>query len=168
MTDSALDTTNVLLGIMAAVSVLEAIAMIVVLAVVIRLYRQTIAVVRDVQRQIAPLAARVDDLAAVAGSALADVKSVTSRTAAGAEGVDAAVRTAMNLAGTAAGTAGSSIGRKAVGVIGIIKGVRAAYQSFTRRPSQPSGSEAQEGRDDGPTASDAKPDSPFTATGAGS
>ena len=58
-----LDTTNVLLGIMAAVSVLEALLLVGVTVMSYRLYVQAMQTVRDIEaRQIAPLVARANGL----------------------------------------------------------------------------------------------------------
>lgn len=67
-----LTTTNVLLGIMAAVSVLEAVAAAAVLVGALLVYRRVLQVVdRIEERQVAPAVARVNAI-------LDDVKGVTS------------------------------------------------------------------------------------------
>ena len=75
-----LDTTNLLLGIMAAVSVLEVLVFIGVGVMAYRLYGQAMRTVRDIEaRQITPLVARVDALMTRVDAILADVKDVTAR-----------------------------------------------------------------------------------------
>ena len=60
MIEGNLNTTNLLLGIMAAVSVLEALLLIAVGVMAFKLYRQTLETVREIeQRQVAPLAAKL-------------------------------------------------------------------------------------------------------------
>lgn len=67
-----LTTTNVLLGIMAAVSLLEAIAVLGAIVAIALIYRQVTRLVSGIEeRQIAPAAARVNAI-------LDDVKGVTS------------------------------------------------------------------------------------------
>ena len=87
-----LDTTNLLLGIMAAVSVLEALVLIGVGVMAYRLYGQAMRTVRDIEaRQITPLVARVDALMTRVDAILADVKDVTARVSDRTERVDAAI-----------------------------------------------------------------------------
>src|SRR5262249_11718942 len=63
MSAESLGTTNVLLGIMAAVSVLDTILLVVLGVMGYRLYTQAMRAVRDLeQRQVAPLVARVNVL----------------------------------------------------------------------------------------------------------
>ena len=97
MLEGNLHTTNLLLGIMAAASLLQALVVIGVGVLACRFYRQTLQAIRNIeQRRIAPLAA---DLAARMGSVdgiLADVKTVTARVARRTERVDAAVQDTMH------------------------------------------------------------------------
>src|SRR5438093_10856255 len=75
-----LDTTNLLLGIMAVVSVLEALVLIGVGVMAYRLYAQTMQTVREIEaRQLAPLAARLNALMTRVDAILGDVKEVTTR-----------------------------------------------------------------------------------------
>ena len=80
--DTDLTTTNVLLGIMAAVSLLEAVAVLGVFAAGAMLFRRLMHVIRDIeQRQVAPAVSRVNAI-------LDDVKGVTSTVKEEAERVD--------------------------------------------------------------------------------
>src|SRR4051812_12106991 len=89
-----LNTTNVLLGIMAAVSVLQALVLIGVGIMAYRLYSQAMRAVREVeQRQIAPLVARVNALMVRLDTILLDVKDITARVTNRTERVDNAIRT---------------------------------------------------------------------------
>ncbi len=66
-----LGTTNILIGIMAAVSVLQALVLIGVAVGALIAYRRVMALLTDLEaRQIAPLRVKVDGI-------LADVKSIT-------------------------------------------------------------------------------------------
>jgi uncharacterized protein YoxC len=90
MVDGNLNTTNALLAVMAAVSVLQALVLLGAAVLGYRLYRQTMQTVRDIeQRQIAPLAERVQVLMARVDTILADVKDVTGRVTRGTERVNA-------------------------------------------------------------------------------
>ena len=124
MIEGSLATTNVLLGILAAVSVFEAIALVVTLAVGVRMYRRTRALALDLQRQVRELVARVNGLAVAVEDVVADVKVVTARTAAGAERAHAAL-------GMVADTASLAWGRRSARVAAVAQGVRAAYRIFT-------------------------------------
>ena len=90
MPDGNLNTTNALLAVMAAVSVLQAVVLVAAGIVGVRLYRQVTRTVREIeQRQIAPLAARVETLLARVDDILADVKGVTGRVTRSTERIDA-------------------------------------------------------------------------------
>ena len=80
-----LGTTNLLLGIMAAVSVLEALLLIGIGIGGFMMYRRVMQLVTDLEaRQIAPLREKVDAI-------LLDVKSVTARVSHQTERVDHAI-----------------------------------------------------------------------------
>lgn len=80
MVAANLDTTNLLLGILAAVSVLEAIALVVGGLMAYRLYARTLQTVHELEaRHVAPLAAKAGALMTRIDSVLVDVKDVTER-----------------------------------------------------------------------------------------
>ena len=84
-----LTTTNVLLGVMAAVSLLEAAAVIALLGGGLLLYRRVTRLLAGIEeRQIAPVTARVNAI-------LDDVKSVSGVARGAANGADAGVRYAL-------------------------------------------------------------------------
>ena len=81
-----LSTTNALLGVMAAVSLLEALALIALIAGGLLLYRRVAGMVAGIEeRQVAPVAARVNAI-------LDDVKGVTKVAKDAAESADGGVR----------------------------------------------------------------------------
>ena len=87
-----LDTTNLLLGIMAAVSVVEALVLIGIGVLGYRLYTQTMKTVQEIEaRQVAPLVARVNALMTRVDTILTDVKDVTARVSHRTERVSARV-----------------------------------------------------------------------------
>lgn len=84
-----LTTTNVLLGIMAAVSLLEAAAVIALLGGGFLIYRRLTRLIADIEgRQIAPAMSRVNAI-------LDDVKGISGVAREAAEGADAGVRQAL-------------------------------------------------------------------------
>ena len=115
-----LDTTNLLLGIMAAVSVLEALVLIGVGFMGYRLYTQAMQTIREVEaRQVAPLVARVNVLMERVDGILGDVKEVTTRVSDRTERVDAAIRSTTS-------TVSSRVNR----VLTLVHTARAAVDGF--------------------------------------
>ena len=126
-----LDTTNLLLGIMAAVSVLQAVLLIGVGVLAYRLYTQAMRTVREVQeRQIAPLVAKVNAMMIRVDSILVDVKEVTSRVTNRTELVDAAIRHTMDRVDETAGRVRSSVSARVNRVLTLVHTARAAVDSF--------------------------------------
>jgi hypothetical protein len=126
-----LDTTNLLLGIMAAVSVLEALVFIGVGVMAYRLYGQAMRTVRDIEaRQITPLVARVDALMTRVDAILADVKDVTARVTDRTERVDAAIRHTMGRVDETAGRVRSSVSSRVNRVLTLLHAARAAVDGF--------------------------------------
>jgi methyl-accepting chemotaxis protein len=126
-----LDTTNLLLGIMAAVSVLEALLFIGVGVMAYRLYGQAMRTVRDIEaRQITPLVARVDALMTRVDAILADVKDVTARVSDRTERVDAAIRQTMGRVDETAGRVRSSVSSRVNRVLTLVHTARAAVDGF--------------------------------------
>jgi hypothetical protein len=118
-----LDTTNLLLGIMAAVSVLEALLLVGVGYMAFRLYRQAMTTVQEIEaRQIAPLVARVNALMTRADAILGDVKDVTTRVSNRTERVDTAIRNTTS-------TVSSGVNR----VLTLVHTARAAVDGFLHR-----------------------------------
>ena len=123
-----LDTTNLLLGIMAGVSVLEAVVLIGVGVMAYRLYMHAMRTMREVEtRQIAPLVARVNTLMTRVDGILVDVKDVTSRVSDRTERVDTAIRNTT-----------SSVSSRVHRVLTLVHSARAAVDGFlhNRRAEQ--------------------------------
>jgi methyl-accepting chemotaxis protein len=126
-----LDTTNLLLGIMAAVSVLEALLLIGAGVMAYRLYAQALQTVREIEaRQIVPLVARVDALMTRVDAILLDVKDVTARVSNRTERVDAAIRTTMDRVDETAGRVRSSVSSRVNRVLTLVHTARAAVDGF--------------------------------------
>jgi len=119
-----LDTTNLLLGIMAAVSVLEALVLIGLAIGGFIIYRRAMQLANDLEtRQIAPLRAKVDAI-------LADVKAVTARVNHDAERVDDAIHGTIDRVDQTAERVRSSVRDKVSQAVGVVRGVRAVIMSI--------------------------------------
>jgi len=137
MIDGNLNTTNILLGIMAAVSVLQALVLIGACVLALRLYRQTLKTITDIEeRQIAPLTASVAGLVGTVDEILADVKDVTTRVARQTERVDEAVHDTMHAAEDTARRAVDSATPRVLRIAKLAFGVTCALQDLFsgRRP----------------------------------
>jgi methyl-accepting chemotaxis protein len=140
MNPGTLDTTNLLLAIMAAVSVLEAILLIGVGVMAYRLYTQAMRTVREIEeRQIAPLVAKVNALMTRVDVILLDVKEVTSRVTNRTERVDAAIRHTMDRVDETAGRMRSSVSARVNRVLTLVHTARAAVDGFFHNGRRPSG-----------------------------
>ena len=126
-----LDTTNLLLGIMAAVSVLEAIVLIGVGIMAYRLYGQAMRTVREIeQRQIAPLVARVNTLITRVDSILVDLREVTARVSTRTERVDSAIQHTINRVDETAWRVRSSVNSRVQQAISLFYAARAVVDGF--------------------------------------
>jgi hypothetical protein len=119
-----LDTTNLLLGIMAAVSVLEALLLIGMGIGGFMVYRRVMQLVNDLEmRQIAPLREKVDAI-------LVDVKTVTARVSQQTERVDHAISGTIHRVDETAVRVKGSLRDKVNQAVGVVRGVRAVITSF--------------------------------------
>src|SRR4051812_44547129 len=111
-----LGTTNLLLGIMAAVSVLEALVVIGLGVAGFMAYRRVMTLVEGLeQRQVAPAMARVNGI-------LDDVKGVTAKVKEETERVDQAIRTTMDRVDDTADRVRWNVRAKTSRIVGIIRG----------------------------------------------
>ena len=119
-----LDTTNILLGIMAAVSVLEALLLIGMGIGGFMIYRRVTQLVSDLEaRQIAPLREKVDAI-------LGDVKTVTARVSQQTERVDHAISGTIHRVDETADRVKGSVRDKVNQAVGVVRGVRAVITSL--------------------------------------
>src|SRR5262249_42215350 len=126
-----LDTTNLLLGIMAAVSVLEALLLIGTGVVGYRLYAQAMRAIREIEdRQGAPLVGRVNTLKTRGDAILLDVKDVTARVTTRTERVDAAIRHTMGVVDETADRVRSGMSSRVSRVLTLVHTARAAVDGF--------------------------------------
>ena len=118
-----LGTTNLLLGIMAAVSVLEALALVGMGVGAFMLYKKVTALVTELEtRQVAPAMLRVNAI-------LDDVKGVTAKVREETERVDHAIHTTIDRIDDTADRVRSNVREKTSRVVGFIRGLRVALES---------------------------------------
>jgi hypothetical protein len=117
-----LGTTNVMLGIMAAVSVLEALVLIGAAVAGFLVYKRVMELVNRIEeRQVAPAMARVNAI-------LDDAKVVSTRVREEAERVDTAFRTTMDRVDDTADRVRTNVRAKTSRIIGIVRGARVAIE----------------------------------------
>jgi hypothetical protein len=119
-----LGTTNVLLGIMAAVSVLEALVIIGIGVAGFIAYRRVMVLVEAIEaRQIAPAMLRVNAI-------LDDVKAVSARVKEETERVDQAIHTTMDRIDDTADRVRSNVRAKTSRIVGFVRGLRVALEGM--------------------------------------
>jgi methyl-accepting chemotaxis protein len=135
MVDGNLNTTNILLGIMAAVSVLQALVLVGIAVFAFRLYRQALITIREIeQRRIAPIAAQVHAMMARVDAIVGDVKDVTGRVTRQTERVDSAIHHTMHRVDETSARMRESIGSRISQLMGLVHGAICAVQGlFTGR-----------------------------------
>ena len=125
-----LGTTNLLLGIMAAVSVLEALVIIGMGVAGFMAYRKVMALVDGIEtRQVAPAMVRVNAI-------LDDVKTVTAKVKEETERVDHAIHTTMDRIDDTADRMRSNVRAKTSAVVGFVRGLRVAIEGMLRSRHQ--------------------------------
>jgi len=131
-----LGTTNLLLGIMAVVSVLEALVVIGMGVAGWIMYRRVMELVNGLeQRHIAPLRARVDQI-------LDDVKGVTEKVKEETDRVDYAIRTTMDRVDDTADRVRATVRAKTSRVVGFVRGIRVVIEELLHSRHQPPASAA--------------------------
>lgn len=119
-----LATTNLFLGIMAAVSLLEALLVIGVGVAAVVVYRRVMALVEGLEsRQIAPAMLRVNAI-------LDDVKVVTTKVKEETERVDHAIRTTMDRVDDTADRVRSTVREKTSRLVGFVRGLRVVIEGI--------------------------------------
>ena len=122
--DGTLGTTNTILGIMAAVAVLEAIVLIGIGVGGFVMYRRATALMADLEaRQIAPLRQKVDAI-------LEDVRTVTSRVSHQTERVDHAISGTMERVDETADRVKERVRDRVNQAVGVARGVRAVITAL--------------------------------------
>jgi len=122
-----LDTTNLILGIMAAVSVLEALVIIGAAVAGYFAYKQVMTLVNGIEeRQVAPAMVRVNAILDDLKVASAKVKDETER-------VDSAIRTTIDRVDDTADRVRSNVLAKTSRIVGIVRGARVALEHILSR-----------------------------------
>ena len=125
-----LGTTNLLLGIMAAVSVLEAICLIGAGIGGFILYRRLMQIVNELeQRQVAPAMARVNTI-------LDNVKGVTARVNEETARVDSAIRDTIDRVDETADRVRVRVRTRASRLVGVLRGIRTAFEVFVTNQTE--------------------------------
>jgi len=133
--EANLATTNLLLGIMAAVSVLEALLLVGAGIAAFVLYRRVTELVVDFEKRVAPTTARVHAI-------LDDVKDVTAKVKEETDRVDHAIRATMDRVDDTADRVRSNVRAKTSQVVGFVRGLRVVIEGilhFGSRPRPPAG-----------------------------
>jgi hypothetical protein len=129
--EANLGTTNLFLGIMAVVSVLEALLVIGMGIAGFVVYRRVMTLVQGLEeRQVAPAMVRVNAI-------LDDVKGVTAKVREETERVDMAIRSTMDRVDDTADRVRSNVRAKTGRVVGIVRGLRVAVENMLRTRQQP-------------------------------
>lgn len=119
-----LGTTNLLLGIMAAVSVLEALLLIGTGIAVFTVYRRVMELVNGLeQRQVAPAMARVNAI-------LEDVKGVSAKVREETERVDQAIHQTMDRVDDTVDRVRVNMRAKTSRIVGVIRGLRVVIEGM--------------------------------------
>ncbi len=117
-----LGTTNILLGIMAAVSVLEGLVLIGLGIGAYLAYSRIMALINGIEeRQVAPAMARVNAI-------LDDAKVVSAKVREEADRVDTAIRTTMDRVDDTADRVRSNVRAKTSRIVGVVRGARVALE----------------------------------------
>jgi hypothetical protein len=126
-----LSTTNLLLGIMAVVSVLEALVVVGIGVAGWRMYRQVMELVNGLeQRHIVPLRARVNAI-------LDDVKGVTEKVKDETDRVDHAIRATMDRVDDTADRVRANMRAKTSRIVGFVRGIRTVIEEILHSRHQP-------------------------------
>jgi hypothetical protein len=125
-----LGTTNLLLGIMAAVSVIEALAILGMGVAGFMAYRRVMELVDGLEtRQVAPAMARVNAI-------LDDVKGVTAKVKEETDRVDQAIHATIDRVDETADRVRATVRAKTSRAVGFIRGLRTAIEAMLRTRHQ--------------------------------
>ena len=122
--ENSLETTNIMLGIMATVSVLEALLLIGIAIAGWRAYRSVMETIEGIEsRHIAPVMSRVNHV-------LDDFKSVSGTVKAETDRVDHAIHRTMDRVDDTAKRVRTSVVAKTSRLVGFVRGVRVAIETL--------------------------------------
>lgn len=122
--EADLETTNLLLGIMAAVSVLQAVMLIGTGVVVFLVYKRVMRLANSVEeRHVAPAMLRVHAI-------LDDVKGVTATVKEETQRVDQAIQKTIGRVDDTVGRLRGNVRATAIRVVGLMRGLRAVIETL--------------------------------------
>ncbi len=128
-----LGTTNLLLGILAAVSLLEAVVIVGIAIAGFKAYRRAMLLVNGIEaRHIVPAMARVHLILDDADAILDDVRMVTAKVKEETQRVDHAIHSTIDRIDDAAYRVRSTVRAKADAVAGLVRGLRGAIEWMLR------------------------------------
>jgi hypothetical protein len=134
--EASLSTTNLLLGIMAVVSVLEGLLLIGLGVGGWMLYRRVMELANGIeQRHVAPAMVKVNAI-------LDDVKGVTEKVKEETERVDHAIRTTMDRVDDTADRVKANVRAKTSRIVGFVRGLRVVIEGILHSRHQPPASAA--------------------------
>ena len=139
MTD--LTTTNVLLGVMAAVSLLEALVVVGVGVAAWKVYRHVVDLMAGLERR------HVDPAMARVNAILDDVKAVSETVKTEAERVDHAIHVTMDRVDDTAERLKKGVRAGASPVVGFVRGLRTGIEHFARLRQKAAASRTTNGFD---------------------
>ena len=139
MTD--LTTTNVLLGVMAAVSLLEALVVVGVGVAAWKVYRRVVDLMAGLERR------HVDPAMARVNAILDDVKAVSETVKTEAERVDHAIHVTMDRVDDTAERLKKGVRAGASPVVGFVRGLRTGIEHFARLRQKSAASRTTNGFD---------------------
>jgi hypothetical protein len=128
--ETSLDTTNLMLSIIAAASVLEALAVIAVGASGLMAYKRTACVLKQIEARIEPTRTRVNDV-------LDDLKAVSSTVKEETERIDQAIHETLERVDDTARRVRTQVAVRTSKVVGFVRGVRVAIETLLEdRPAR--------------------------------
>jgi hypothetical protein len=131
MTGGSLETTNILLGIMAVASVLQVAALVVLVVAGHRAYRNVTETVSALEaRELAPLRQKADVI-------LTNLQAITTRVSQQTERVDQAINGTIDRVDETADRMKHSVRGKVAKATGIVRGVRAVIEALLTNDAQP-------------------------------
>jgi hypothetical protein len=126
-----LNTTNILLGIMAGVSVLQALVLIGAVIIGYRLYRQAMQTIREIEeRRVAPLTAKVDAMMTKVDGIIADARNVMARVSDRTDRVDSAIDQTIHRVDATAERVRASIAARLNRIAGLAYSAKSAFGSL--------------------------------------
>jgi hypothetical protein len=129
--ESNLETTNVILGIMAAVSVLQGIALVAMCVAGYKGYRRLMAFGDSVEAEhVAPTVARMHALMDQVEPIIEDLRQVSLRVRGETERVDRAIHTTIQGVDRAVGLVRTNVRTRARWIVGLARGARVALETI--------------------------------------